>query len=97
MQVILVLLFICLFLGLAPRFMKWLVAADIALCVLGFVGLRIVAMRFGATRGGRNAGMFSDEAASMAMLLLSVPALMALGILLGFLGIVFKPASTTRG
>lgn len=82
--IVVVLLFL-VFLGVAPKFFKVLVAIDLGLCAIGFVGLFVIALFSGGLRGGRNAGMFGEEAMFLLMMLGAAPVLMVIGVLVGWL------------
>lgn len=83
MPLLIVVIYVGAFLAIAPGFMKKLVLADIALSIFLFIVLRVAALILGAARSGRNAGMLSDHAMWLLMLVFSIPALMAVGIVLG--------------
>ena len=91
MPLILGIIFLIFFLGLSPKIIRKIVLLDVALCIVCFIGLRIVASLFSATKGNANAGMFSEQATWLVMMFLSVPALMLLGIVLGVLSRFTKP------
>ena len=91
MPLILGIIFLIFFLGLSPKIIRKIVLLDVALCIVCFIGLRMVASLFSATKGNANAGMFSEQATWLVMMFLSVPALMLLGIVLGVLGRFTKP------
>ena len=85
MQIILALIVFVVFLAVAPRFFKWLLAVDLFIFVGGYILLRILALFFGASRGGRNAGMFSDEAVILIFAGIGVPVIVVSGIIFGVL------------
>jgi hypothetical protein len=84
MQIIIGIIFILLFLGVAPKFMKTLVVANIGIVVFGFIALKIVAMFMGVGKGGGQSFVLEEYAKLGFELTLSVPGLMLLGIILGF-------------
>lgn len=85
MQFILIAIVLLAFVAIAPRFLKALLALDLAAIVLGYLGLRIFALLFGAGRGGRNAGMLQDESMILAVLMMAAPAIIVAGILWGMM------------
>ena len=76
------------------KFFKWLLAVDIIIFIGGFIFLRILALFFGATKGGRNSGMFSDEAFLLILVGIGAPAIIVAGIIFGIVLSFFKRKSS---
>ncbi|MFT7773278.1 hypothetical protein [Roseateles sp.] len=90
MQFVVALVLFAIFWAVSPRIFKWLFKLNFVLSVGGFILLRIVAFFFGATRGGRNAGMFEDEALVIGLSFFGMAAIVVLGIVSGALMAWFR-------
>ena len=85
MQIILALIVFIIFLAVAPRFFKWLLAVDLFIFVGGYIFLRMLALFFDASKSGRNAGMFADEVLILIFAGIGVPVIVVSGIIFGVL------------
>lgn len=74
-----------LFFAIAPKFLKVLAKWMITIWIGGFIILRISAFIFGANRGGRNAGMFADQASMLIIFGIAIPCVVAIGIIIGLI------------
>lgn len=90
MHLILTIIALIIFMAISPRFFKWLLAIDLLIAIGGYILLRVLALFFGAGRGGRNAGMFQDEATSLAMLMMAAPVIVVIGIIAGGIVIMVR-------
>lgn len=85
MHIIIGIIIFLVFLGAAPRFFKWLLAIDVAIGVVYYLGLRICAIIIGAGKGGRNSGALADYIWPSVYAMMAAPAIVALGLLFAFL------------
>lgn len=72
-----------IFFAIAPKFLTTLMKWMIAIWIGGFIILKIAALIFGASRGGRNAGMFSDQATLLIFLGIAILCVVVVGIIFG--------------
>ncbi len=81
---IIVLLFtFIIFLYIAPRIFKWLIAINISLGALGFFVLTTLSFVFDARKAGANEGIFEMESIILLAIAFLTPAILFLGIISG--------------
>lgn len=85
MQFVIGLVVLAIFWAVAPRPFIWLFKATLVLAIGGYLLLRLLALVYGATKGGSNAGMFEEEGLVIALLLFGLPVIMVVGIVSGAL------------
>lgn len=78
-----------IFLHLAPRAFKWLMAINISLGALGFLALTILSFIFDARKTGANAGMFEKESIILVAIAFLTPVILFIGIIAGIASRLF--------
>lgn len=85
MQIILVIIFFIAFIGISPKFFKWLAAINVVVVIVYFIGVRVLAFIFDAGKFGKNAGMFEENAIHILFLMFSIPVVMGVGVFFGII------------
>lgn len=67
----------------APRWLRIVFFCNLAALIAGYIGLRLATLTLDAGKGGSNAGMLSDFAFPMVIMILTLYGMAALSLLLG--------------